>query len=150
MSALACTWLLPFLGKSAQTGDGIYQLTWQPNQRWKKQKLIITINWVVASDRRVHHIHSLLSALIRGLFGKEGSGEWAAQIATEAQPTVFIAIIFIPTQSWAVSEYWGPGIPGLTADGWVDCTAHAYFVSPYNRRGPKCTLLVRKALIALL
>lgn len=105
---------------------------------------------MVASDRRVHHIHSLLSALIRGLFGKEGSGEWAAQIATEAQPTVFIAIIFIPTQSWAVSEYWGPGIPGLTADGWVDCTAHAYFVSPYNRRGPKCTLLVRKALIALL
>ena len=106
LSALACTWLWSFLGKSAQPGDGMYQLTWQPSQPWKKQKLIITINWVVASDRRVHCTQSLLPALIQGVFRKEGSGEWTTQIATGAQPTVFIATIFMPTQSSAGSRYW--------------------------------------------
>lgn len=65
-------------------------------------------------------------------------------------PGKVIGTIFMPTQSWAGSRYRELRIPGLVADGWVDCTAHPYLVSPYSRREQRCTVLVRKALIAFL
>lgn len=125
------------MGKSAQPGDGMYQLTWQPSQPWTKQKLIITHKQVVASDRRVHHTHIVLPALIRGMFGEGGNGEWTVQIATGAKPTIFIATIFMSTQSWAGGRCWGLRIPGFIADGWVDCTAHVHLLPSYNRRQPR-------------
>lgn len=63
------------------------------------------------------------------MFRKEGSGEWAAQIATGAQPVLLGTTVSMPIQTWARSRYWGLRIPWVIAEGWVDYATHAHLVS---------------------